>query len=338
MPLSSLLLMAAMTPSMTAEQLLERIDADYWDAATGLYAESWEKGVRSQQPAFNWSVGVMISALNAMSPGSDLARKRLPVYLEGVLRYWNDLGPVPGFDVLPAPKPVDRYYDDNAWMVMALFESADVLKDKEWEKWGLKALDYALSGESERLGGGIYWRESDKASKNTCSNSPVAAAALEAYERTGEVKYREAGLRLLDWTLKNLQDPTDGLMWDNVNLEGQVEKTKWSYNTALTVKAVLQAEKLGRTFSVSGKDLFGRAWKHWYDPAVGFECEGRFAHLLVDVGVEFGLLSREQLAQAQASVLKLASNGRFGSRWDRTSDRERFEMIDQVSVLRILAL
>lgn len=334
---ASLALVLAM-PSLTAEKLLNDIDGVFWDSERRLYREVMEKGEINPQPAFNWSVGVMLTALNAMAENSPVAKQRLIEYLPGVETYWNPAGPVPGFDVLPMPKPVDRYYDDNAWMVLALIDSAKITGEKKWLDLAGKSLDYALSGWADSEGGGIYWRESDKATRNTCSNSPTAAAAFAYYEATKESRYKDWGLKIIKWTLPPLQDPTDGLMWDAIDKQGKIEKTKWSYNTALTAKAMIQAEGYGAKFSMTGRELFAKAWKHWFDPSIGVKDEGRFSHLLVDVGLDYGLISLEDRKILMRQLIDLRDEkGLYGSRWDRKSGSEKREMIDSASVLRTMA-
>lgn len=329
----------AMTLGSASDRLLAQIDADFWDAERRLYLDDIKEGKKGGSPAFNWGVGVMLTALNASAERSPAARTRLIEYLPAVKSYWNSAGPVPGFDVLPAPKPVDRYYDDNAWMVLALLETSRILNQPEWKELALKALDYSLSGWAEERGGGIYWRESDKASRNTCSCSPTAAACFMAFRATGRASYKQWGIKILDWTLKNLQDPEDGLMWDSVSNEGKIERTKWSYNTALTARALIDAEEFGYKAKVSGRILFRRAWSHWFDRSGAMRDPGRFSHLLVDVGLDYGLISMEdKKALAHHLVGKRDETGRYGDRWDKAEQGSlRHELIDQASVLRTLA-
>ncbi len=42
------------------------------------------------------------------------------------------------------------------------------------------------------------------------------------------------------WTKKNLQDPADGLFWDNLSLDGRIGKAKFSYNTALMLRTACE--------------------------------------------------------------------------------------------------
>jgi len=153
-------------------ETLDQIQKDLYIPQTQLYGEDARPGEKPNQPAFTWSVGVMLQALNAGARADKKLRTRLESYVESTTVYWNKEGPVPGFDVLPTPKPVDRYYDDNEWVVIALVESSKILKSEKALNLAKEAFQYVLSGRDFKLGDGIYWRESDKASKNTCSHLP----------------------------------------------------------------------------------------------------------------------------------------------------------------------
>ncbi|MCG9895874.1 MAG: glycoside hydrolase family 76 protein, partial [Fimbriimonadaceae bacterium] len=297
--------------------------------------EFYERGRSHDQPAFNWPVGVMLSALNSWAPHLPAARARLDRFRISIRRYWNPRPPVAGFDVLPDPGGVDRYYDDNAWMVLALLETHRLTGDPADLEMARKALDYSLSGESERLGGGIYWRESDKASKNTCSNSPTAYAAFRFARETGRSDYAARAEPILRWTLKNLQDPEDGLMWDNIDLDGRIEKTKWSYNTALTVDSLYESERLGNRPKGEAESLFKRAWAHWFRPDGRMVCTSYFAHLLLRSGLERGWVAESDARAILDHMRKSATEGRFGGRWDQGPPPadSKFSMMHQAANL-----
>lgn len=318
-----------------------QIEADYWNAETKLYRDAWKEGENLSQPAFNWGVGVMLSGLNGAARFSPEIATRLPIYLQSNRLYWNQRPPVAGFDVLPNPGGVDRYYDDNAWMVIALVESYEITKDVQWLDLAEQALLYVASGEDEKLGGGIYWRESDKASKNTCSNTPSAVAALQVYKHRKKPEYRAMAERWLRWTLTHLQDPSDGRMWDNMSLDGKIEKTKWSYNSALTIRAQAALEKEGETFPISAKKQWESAWDFWFLGKKGMLSNGRFAHLLLETGLELGWISAEDQLTLVRALRKYGEPHawRFGPDWDKPFvPGARAELIDQASVLRGLAL
>lgn len=323
---------------------LERIHSAYRLTSSGLYAE-FAPGGDDRPPAFNWSVGVMLSALNAGAARNERFRPWLKEYAGLVERYWNPASPVAGYDVLPVPKPTDRYYDDNAWMVLALLETAKILDDTVYVDRAERALRYVLSGESDRLGGGIYWRESDKASKNTCSNAPSVAAALAVHAVRPDPKTLAAAKRLYDWTFKHLRDPQDGLMWDNIALDGKIEKTKWSYNTALMIESARKLylateEARYRDEAIAFADA---AAKHWLDPNNGaVKCEAAFAHLLLealwDAETTFGRRWVETGRTLSTLASMANSRGFFGRRFDAKApeDGDRFDLLPQASYARAL--
>ncbi len=223
-------------------EALEQIRKEYYLPKSKLYAEEITADGKKSGPAFNWGVGVMLSALNAASRHEPKYKAWLREYADASRVYWNDKPPVAGYDVLPGPKDVDRYYDDNAWMVLALVETHEILGDRKYLDWAEQALDYVLSGEDEKLGGGIYWRETEKRGKNACSNAPSAAACLAVAKYRRQKELAAKAQELLTWTQEHLQDPTDGLIWDNKNLSGRIDKTKYSYNTGLFLRSYKMLE------------------------------------------------------------------------------------------------
>ena len=218
-------------------EVFEMIRKEDYTPASGFYGEEWELGKRPTNVAFNWGVGVLLSAYAAAAKADPAMKRPLLDLVEAGKAYWNEAPPVAGYDVLPVPKPVDRYYDDNAWMALALMEGYEATKKVDLLLQARNTYAYVMSGEAESAGGGIYWRESDKASKNTCSTAPAALAGVELYRLTADKRYLDDAVRLYKWADEHLRDPSDGLMWDNVSTDGtKVEKTKWSYNTAVMLK------------------------------------------------------------------------------------------------------
>lgn len=327
-------------------EVLEQIRRDYYLSKSKLYGDSIEisseRKIKRSGPAFNWGVGVMLSALNAAAKLEPKYKKWLREYADAARVYWNPKGPVPGYDVLPGPKPVDRYYDDNAWMVLALVETYDILGDKKYLDWASDALDYVLSGEDAKLGGGIYWRESDKKSKNACSNAPSAAAclAVASFRRTEELIGRAE--KLLEWTRTSLQDRSDGLIWDSIDLSGKIDKTKWTYNTGLFLRASAMLDKVGVIDNSNLVRMVKSSRARWIDPSTGaIKDTGRFAHLWLEgLHAASHELHKDVETRALDCLWAKCRNpqGRFGPMWDRPFDHKqmKFELIDQASVARAL--
>lgn len=326
-------------------ETLRMIRRDYYMPSQKLYGESVIPGKAPTQAAFNWGCGVMLSALAAGAKSDPQFKPWLREFADQSHTYWNPAGPVPGYDVLPMPKPVDRYYDDNAWMVMALCETYEVLGDKKYLTWATEALTYVLSGEDSKLGGGIYWRELDKKSKNTCSNGPSAAACLTVYQITGDKSLLTRAEELYSWTKKNLQDPTDSLYWDAMDLNGKIEKTKWSYNTALMIRtaANLWKETKEPRYRDDVLAMMKSSQQKWLKNG-RYQDLARFAHLLL----ESWLIASELVPESKIDFETIASpildltksartnNGHFPERWSVTAPEEGKEMplINQASFAR----
>jgi hypothetical protein len=277
----------------TAEQLqqwgeaaLAVTDSQLWMADSNLYAERLPRRGRGElQPAYMWGCGVQLVALAAGTRvAPDAHRERLVDYIEQLNGYWKTADDIAGYDVQPGASEPDRYYDDNAWIVLGLVEAFELTGDEKYLDRADETMKYVLSGEDEQLGGGIYWREREKRSKNTCSNAPAVAGLLRLYSHRKRDDLLASARRIHEWTVKNLQDD-DGLMLDNVRLDGRVDRRKFSYNTALAIRScVLFHELTGEPQWLPEAQRMARAAEaHWVDPETGgIRDGGQFAHMLLE--------------------------------------------------------
>ena len=74
---------------------------------------------------------------------------------------------------------------------------------------------------------------------------------------TGETSYLEAGLSLYRWTRRTLQDADDGLYFDNMSLDGKLDKRKFAYNSGQMMQAAVLLYKITgkRKYLSEAKDL-----------------------------------------------------------------------------------
>lgn len=347
--LSVLSVLSVQSPDFKAWgcETLDQIRRELYLPESKLYAERGGQ----DKPSFNWPAGVMLSALAAGAKVEPKYKEWLREYADATRAYWNPAGPVPGYGVLPMPTPKDRYYDDNAWMCLALIETYEVLGDKKYLTWAQDAFNFVWSGWDDKVVGGIYWRENEKKSKNTCSNAPAAACAfrLAAFGRE-DGDERDKGDRIWGWTWKNLRDRKDGLFWDSISLLGKLDQTKWSYNTALMIRAAL--ERAGRTGHIEasnwydqGKNMIEPAMKRWFDDKSGaIRDEAPFAHLLYEAILLYSRVAQDEVLgkRLETALLFLRkknrdSAGHFGPRWHDiapTGGYKTFRLIDQASAAR----
>ncbi len=327
-----------------ARQASQTIEARYWSA--DLYREEISlKGELSKQPCFLWDLGVQLSSLaQASAVDPEYAKPLLKRASKSLDAYWSKDGPVPGYSVLPGLKEPDRFYDDDAWIALAMQEAYAATKDKVYLDRAEKALRFALSGEDLQLGGGVYWREREKHSKNTCSNAPTALASLVQADLTGEKSWNDRGLAILSWT-EALQD-SDGLFFDSIDLHGKLDRTKWTYNTALMIRAWCHlAERGDRAAKAKAIHSGKGALAHWVDLSGAIKDEGSFAHHMVDAFLALAAIDRSGpwlQAASQATEFCAAStrtsDDLFGLRWDRKPGKEtgQFKLLYQAAAARAL--
>ena len=181
--------------------------------------------------------------------------------IDGLNRYWDEKRhPAAYASYLPANPLPDRFYDDNVWIGLDFIDLYRATKRKKYLKRALQVWEFIMSGSDSVLGGGIYWCEQKKQSKNTCSNAPGAVMALKLYRATKQQPYLEKAVELYEWTRRNLYDEKECLYSDNINLKGRVSGAKYSYNTGQMLQAaVLLYEMTGKEHYLLDADTLAEA-------------------------------------------------------------------------------
>ena len=160
----------------------------------------------------------------------------------------------------------DRFYDDNVWIGIDFTDMYLHTKEKKYLDKAVELWQFIESGTDDLLGGGIYWCEQKKTSKNTCSNAPGAVYALKLFEATGDSSYFHQGKTLYEWTKKNLQDPGDYLYYDNIKLDGRVDKTKYAYNSGQMIQAAALLHKLTKEqhYLTDAQNIASSAYNYFF--------------------------------------------------------------------------
>lgn len=329
-------------------ETLADIKQDFWIERRGLYANEVDPD-EPTRPAYMWGAGVQLTALAAAARVDPQQYSRqLTDYADALEQYWFAQSDVGGYNVLPRMRSAERYYDDNAWIVLAQIEIFSVTGDRKYLDRAATTMRFVMSGEDDKLGGGIYWREKDCDTKNTCSNAPAIVGALRLYQLTEDPEYLAAAERLYDWTKSKLQDD-DGLYFDNIRLDGRVDRRKFTYNTALMIRGnCLLHEVTGDDeYLALAERMAQSAAERWIDAETGaIRDTGKFAHMLLEallaVDVRKGQPSWRDVVRNSLEYVHehtLDENGRYSSRWYRSRRRRRwrrdsFQLIDQASAAR----
>jgi len=258
--------------------LLERFPFDEGFKAD--YLNNSEQASQQKKYAYLWPFWGSFSAVNALM---ELPKKKREFQnildqkvLLGLAGYRDQKRLPVGYASYLNNAPVsDRFYDDNIWLGIDFTDSYLSTKKQDYLTKAKEVWAFVMSGEDDLLGGGIYWCEQKKESKNACSNAPASVFALKMYEATNDNHYLEEGRRLYHWTKEKLEDPNDGLFWDNMSLNGHIDKAKYSYNSGQMLQAaallyrltqekqyLMDAQKLGEAcYSYFFQDVTGQEFK-----------------------------------------------------------------------------
>lgn len=241
------------------------INTQLKDNKTGLYFESTDKAKNGNPHSWLWPLCALIQATNEMevlAPGNSYMA---PV-VKAIYQYYSDKPPVPGYqDYVRKEKLSSRFYDDNEWVAIAYLDAYNRNHDKKYLDDAKMIYRFIMSGLDTAAGGGLYWKEGDKTTKNTCSNCPAILVALQLYKITKDKSYLNTALDIYKWTNDHLQSP-DGIYYDNIKVGSLViSKATYTYNTGTMLQSnvllynltgekryLTEAEKIAKT----GKDYF----------------------------------------------------------------------------------
>lgn len=161
----------------------------------------------------------------------------------------------------------DRFYDDNVWLGIDFTDLYAATRQQRFLDEAERIWRFIESGTDDRLGGGIYWCEQKKESKNTCSNAPGAVFALKLYRATGNEKYLDAGRTLYEWTRKTLLDPSDQLYFDHLTLAGTLGRHKFTYNSGQMIQAGALLYRITgeKRYLTEAQQTAAAALKHFFE-------------------------------------------------------------------------
>jgi len=230
------------------ETAFENVYNKYWSEKVELFFSSYpnEKGT-PQEPttpkyenhAFSWGFGGLLSAYSAIvkhTVNVDFRMKYESSFKKSLEQYYSTKNNIPGLACF-VNNHDDRLYDDAIWIGIDLIDMYETTNNDWYLDYAKIVWSFVLSGKDDVLGGGIYWAENSKDSKNTCSNAPAVVFALKLYKVTAEQMYLDTGIEIYDWTKNTLQDPSDYLYWDNQKTNGTIETGKFSYNSGQMIQA-----------------------------------------------------------------------------------------------------
>jgi len=241
------------------------------------YLASDEKAERPNPYSYLWPYSGTFSAVNILyeaTKDSVYSNKLESDVLTGLEEYFDkERTPYAYASYINNAPESDRFYDDNIWLGI---DFTDIYIQTGNDKYLDKAKliwKFVESGMDDKLGGGIYWCEQKKMSKNTCSNAPGAVYALKLFAATKDSSYFYQGKFLYEWTKANLQDSTDYLYYDNIKLDGKIGKAKYAYNSGQMMQSAVLLYKAtdDNLYLTEAQNIAKSCFNHFF---VDFESDG----------------------------------------------------------------
>ena len=258
-------------------------DTPWSDMAEGIWAtirdQLWHDGIdqylertprQDNDIATLWPVCALFSGLRARAEAgtSPDVMADLGAITDQLGEYFDASFSPPGYDSYPRSRGGgDKFYDDNEWLGIDAVYAWRLTGEQRHLDLAITTWTFAISGWSDDLGGGIFWQENDRASKNTCSNAPAAVLALLLHEETGERQYLDWAVRIMDW-VRQLRDETTGVYFDNIRLDGTIDERTFTYNsgTPLHAAALLYRATGDAAWLEAARSLASAAWNHFAPP------------------------------------------------------------------------
>jgi Glycosyl hydrolase family 76 len=184
----------------------------------------------------------------------------------GLTKYWDSCATPPAYDsyvpVPPAPGG-DKYYDDNAWVSLALIQqyrmglTASLDRPKRLFSFAQAGWDHIATDPNP---GGVFWVQQDVGyglsnhDRGAGASAGSAEVAFHLHELTGQASYdgdgqvtsepgSVGGLNMVNWVSKYLDSSGTGSgpFLNVVRRDGSIDTNVWSYNEGVMIGArVLQ--------------------------------------------------------------------------------------------------
>ncbi|WP_349317803.1 glycoside hydrolase family 76 protein [Chitinophaga sp. MM2321] len=237
----------AQTNAQRADELHAAVYKYLYNSKTKLFIQTSDPAKNNNLHADLWGLCALIQAANEMErlhPGKSYMQ---PV-VAAIDQYYDPIPPAPGYaSYVVSERREDRYYDDNQWIGIAYLDAWQRTRKKSFMQKGDEIYRFMMTGYDTITGGGLYWKEGDKTTKNTCSNGPGILLALQLYEATHKKAYLDTAMLLYNWVNKYLRDP-QGVYWDAIKPEehNRIDSAVYTYNTGTMLEANVKLYRITR--------------------------------------------------------------------------------------------
>jgi len=308
-----------------AADAAQRVVADqFWHPRFGIYQRS--PGRRRFAVRLDWDYWIQAHALDvtvdaAARTGSTALQDRIRGHVAGILR--RNGGRI-----------VNRYYDDMAWMAIALLR-ADEAASADTGPVVRELWTDIRAGWDEKHGGIVWRREDPRPYTNAPANGPAAILGALLHRRYGDSADLDWARRIAAWLQDTLVDPDSGIVWDGAHPyeASAVDRTVWTYNQGTVVGAEVQLWHItgdqvhldrARRTATAALDRYGEGGLPVEGTGDGSLFKGILARYLGDlVGADPDASQRVRAALASSgTAVAAAARGPIGIDWQHPATSE----------------
>ena len=248
------------------DTLNKNIYEHFYDPANGLFFETNNVQPGEKKYSYLWPLCALIQAADEeelIDPSNDYLSR----VMKAIAQYHSNIPPAPAYQAYVTQiEKDDRYYDDNQWIAIACLDIYNRKKDVSYLNIAKEIYHFMMKGYDTAAGGGLYWKEGDKRSKNTCSNGPGILVALQLYKITHQKNYLDTALVLYNWVNLHLRSP-EGLYYDNIKIPSlKIDSALYTYNsgTMLQSNVLLYQLTENKKYLQEAKRIAAAAEKYFY--------------------------------------------------------------------------
>lgn len=341
-----------------------------WQMSSGLYRRDGRLLIR-RSAAHLWPFSqafvatLLIAGIDPLVTAGFDCEAAIAVDLAALEHYWRADDTPPAYASDPRGSLVggDRYYDDNAWIGLALVLLERLRPGSGHLERALSLYKFAVSGWDIRHApgaGGVFWVEQGRGlgrrnhDRNLISTGPNAQLGLQLAElgRLPDTAAAAVGpAQMYAWVLATLDEsrgsakPGTGLFWDKVRGDGSIDRVRWSYNqgTMVGLNVLLararsrpEADHLGRAEAIARRALGALAGDRLARQPPAFNAIF-FRNLLRLHAVTGDARLREDIQAAMRSYAQASSASVLDGRRSRRV-RIRTSLLDESAIVQLLAL
>jgi hypothetical protein len=328
-------------------EVFEEIDRTLQIPGTRLFAETASlSGVHSggfNARAFVWPADTQFRVFNTLT-------QIQPATYTSTLRQFSDQLHAAYWDAgyRSGAGGGDRFYDDNAHLVVALAEAYLLTNDPVYLDRAIDTHAFVLEGEDSAAGGGIYFKQNNFFSKDAISTLQGARGAAMLYRATGQMSFLDDATRLLTWARSHIQRP-NGLFYEgfiiSTNNPGGLDLVN-SAGVGISANLELYDATGSAAYLTEAQRIANQTLTRYFDSATGrINDEGYWAFELVDALNNLYLHDRNPiwLNQVKGAMVwlhdnKRDPNGHYGVFWGRNGTQvgalDTWNLNEQASVAR----